>query len=91
MAVFEGIGAGHVEVVFGIVVKGICLSHLILLSGLCFAAIALLAEGEVEIIAVKADPISLSRLRGGFVILIGGVAVLDWCKVVHDISNYTKC
>jgi hypothetical protein len=36
--------------------------RLILLSCLCFAAIAFLAEGKIEIVTVVADPIALAGL-----------------------------
>jgi hypothetical protein len=52
-----------IDKLLGIVVIGISGRSLILLSSLCLAAIALLAKGEVEIIAVNADPITLSCLR----------------------------
>ena len=39
---------------------------LIVLSGLDFAAIAFLPEGEVQIVAVEADPISFPTLGGSF-------------------------
>jgi hypothetical protein len=37
-----------------------------LLTSLDFAAIALLAEGEVKVVAVEADPVPFSRLGCGF-------------------------
>ena len=92
MAVFESVGVGYVEIVFGwIVVIVIGLRHVILFSGLCLAAIALLPKGEIEIVAIKTDPISLSRLRGSLMYLIDQVAIFYGRKIVHDISNYTKC
>ena len=46
-------------------------------ASLCFAAIALFAEGEVEIVTVEADPVALSRLRVGLGRFIGVERFLD--------------
>jgi Ethanolamine utilization protein EutJ (predicted chaperonin) len=53
----------------------------ILLFGLYFAAIALLAEAEVEVAAVVADPVALAqaRERGGALVVArpGGTAEIS--------------
>lgn len=58
----EGEGGGHGVVVFGVVVDDECCG-LVLLPGLSLASVAFLPEGEVEVMAIEAKPISLSRLR----------------------------
>lgn len=47
---------------FGVVVDDECCG-LVLLPGLSLASVAFLPEGEVEVMAIEAKPISLSRLR----------------------------
>jgi hypothetical protein len=54
-----------------------------LLSGLRFAAIAFLPEREVEVVAIKTDPISLATLRCRFGSLEACLYLLDWRKKVH--------
>ena len=56
---------GHLRkpIVFFVVIDEKC-GRLILLPSLCFAAIAFLPEWKIQIIAVKADPVSLPGLVG---------------------------
>lgn len=75
----------HGSILLVVVIKGVCiLEILILFSGLSFAAIALFPEGEVEIVAVKANPVSLSCLIVGLAHLIVWtlLRVLHRCGVV---------
>ena len=73
------VGEVGVSVVFGVEVdEDGC--RLVLLSGLGFAAIALFAEGEVEVVAVVADPVSFSGCRLRYFSLTGD-HFLHWSVV----------
>ena len=51
-----------VQVVVLFILKEHLYICLVFLSGLSFAPIAFFSEGEVEIVAIKADPITFSSL-----------------------------
>ena len=54
----------------------------VILSCLHFAAIAFLPEGEVQIVAVEADPVTLPGLGGGLGDTQGRTGdVFDWGEV----------
>ena len=55
--------------------------------GLYFAAIALLPEGEIEVVAVEADPVSFSGLHRGFAGLGTAEVLLDWSIIVHGSNS----
>jgi hypothetical protein len=52
------------------------------LSGLHFASVALFTEGEVEVVAVEADPVALSWLCCSFDVFVGAWYLLDRSEVV---------
>ena len=56
---------------------------LILFSGLSLASIALLAEGEVDVVAVETEPVAFAGLVVGFGLLGGGLAIFDRGGVVE--------
>ena len=75
-----GIGGGGRGLVVGVregVVLGIVVvvgveELLVVLAGLHLAAIALFSKGEVEVVALEADPVLIARLLGGVLAGEGG-------------------
>lgn len=83
-----GWGVGSELGFFFAVVVGVGSSDVILVSGLYFAAITFFSEGEVEVIAEEADPVSgfgMGEGVGGFmgVMFDGGEIIVHLNEILN--------
>jgi hypothetical protein len=82
------VGKLQIDWLFGVVVVGIGGGCFVLLLGLRLAAIALLAEGEVEVAAIEADPVSLPHLRNSIIGLDELIAFFRRGQIIHSLNLY---
>ena len=93
-----GVGVGE-GVVLGVVVVVGVEELLVVLAGLHLAAIALFSKGEVEVVALEADPVLVAGLLGGVLAGEGGAGgggrrlrhlSIFYLSIESNIKDYSK-